>query len=134
MIVFCRVYDERRIEASKSLEETRRRRKVIDDTLDIIIKRMNELNEEQQDLKEFLGLEKERRCIETLISSKELEEIRAAIRKADESKQRKAMKVTDCTAELTAIAESIESREIECKHGECVCVFNQIDYDNNLVD
>lgn len=67
-MLFDRVYDNRRIEASKSLDETRNRRRVIDDTLNVIIDRMNKLKEEQKELREFLDLEKQRRCIEALLT------------------------------------------------------------------
>lgn len=40
---------------------------MIDDTLNVIVNRMNELKEEQEELKELFELEKEKRCIEAIL-------------------------------------------------------------------
>lgn len=48
MNCLIRLYDERRIEAASSLEDTRTRRRSIDTTVDVIIQRMNELRVRDQ--------------------------------------------------------------------------------------
>lgn len=70
-----RVYDDRRAEAVRSLEETRSRRKTIDSMLEMITSRVNELREEQDELQECLSLEKDKQCLTAILAGRELKTV-----------------------------------------------------------
>lgn len=94
------------------------KRKVIDDTLEIITARMNELKEEQEQLNKFLALEKDRRCIESALASKELDEINEAINVLEVASQQGDTKRADCINELNNLIETISKLEADMISGE----------------
>jgi len=58
------VYDERRAESEKILEEVTIRRQKSDDVLEVITQRIHHLEEEQRELVEYQKFERQRRCLE----------------------------------------------------------------------
>mmetsp|Transcript_43986 Transcript_43986/g.113680 ORF Transcript_43986/g.113680 Transcript_43986/m.113680 type:complete len:1199 (-) Transcript_43986:65-3661(-) len=58
------VYDERRTESERILEDVRARRQKTDEVIEVIASRIKNLEEEQRELVEYQKLEKERRCFE----------------------------------------------------------------------
>ncbi|XP_053990849.1 uncharacterized protein LOC128882972 isoform X2 [Hylaeus volcanicus] len=66
------VYDARRSEAIRSLEETKSKRDTIDSMLSMISCRIQDLKSEQHEFEECLQLETEKSCLTTAIAKKEL--------------------------------------------------------------
>ncbi|KAJ3071537.1 Structural maintenance of chromosomes protein 3, partial [Quaeritorhiza haematococci] len=66
-----RVYEERRKESLKIMDETELKRSKINELLEYIEERLNELEEEKEELKQFQDLDRERRCLEYAIYSRE---------------------------------------------------------------
>mmetsp|Transcript_38122 Transcript_38122/g.83033 ORF Transcript_38122/g.83033 Transcript_38122/m.83033 type:complete len:1198 (-) Transcript_38122:50-3643(-) len=58
------VYDERRVESEKILEDVRARRQKADEVIEVIAQRIKNLEEEQRELVEYQKLERERRSLE----------------------------------------------------------------------
>lgn len=80
------VYEARRTESLKIMEETTMKRKKIDELLEYIIARLKELEEEKEELRAFQEKDRERRCLEYTIHNREQQEISAALEQLDEAR------------------------------------------------
>ncbi|KAF7182626.1 hypothetical protein CNMCM7691_002197 [Aspergillus felis] len=69
------VYEARRAESLKIMHETNNKKAKIDELLDFINERLAELEEEKDELRNFQEKDKERRCLEYTIYSREQQEI-----------------------------------------------------------
>lgn len=65
-----KVYEQRRSESLKLMEETEAKRGKIGDLLEYIEERLGELEEEKEELKEFQNKDRERRCLEYALYSR----------------------------------------------------------------
>ncbi|GAB7357313.1 hypothetical protein MBLNU459_g8275t1 [Dothideomycetes sp. NU459] len=81
------VYESRRTESLKIVTETDNKRAKIDDLLAYIRERLDELEEEKEELRAFQEKDRERRCLEYTIYHREQEEITAALEQLDEARQ-----------------------------------------------
>ena len=70
-----RVYEERRHESLKIMDDTENKRNKIDELLSYIEERLAELEEEKEELREYQDSDKDRRCLEYTIYQKEMDEI-----------------------------------------------------------
>lgn len=70
-----RVYEDRRTESIKNITEAETKREKVDDLLQVIEERLNELEEEKKELKEFSTKDRERRCLEYSIYQRELSDV-----------------------------------------------------------
>ncbi|KAL1884453.1 Structural maintenance of chromosomes protein 3 [Paecilomyces lecythidis] len=73
------VYEARRAESLKIMNETNNKRAKIDELLDYINERLGELEEEKDELRNYQEQDRERRCLEYTIYSREQAEIAAAL-------------------------------------------------------
>lgn len=89
-----RVYDERRNESLKIMEETDGKREKINEVVEYIEERLGELESEKEELKEFQSLDKERRAIEYTIYVKELEETKTKLDEFDVDRVEKRQRGT----------------------------------------
>ncbi|KAG6486834.1 hypothetical protein ZIOFF_055414 [Zingiber officinale] len=71
-----RVYEERRRESLKIMQETGNKRKQIDQVVQYLEERLRELDEEKEELKKYQQLDKQRRSLEYTIYDKELSGVR----------------------------------------------------------
>ncbi|KAK2740944.1 Structural maintenance of chromosomes protein 3 [Myotisia sp. PD_48] len=81
------VYEARRTESLKIMNETNNKRVKIDELLDYINERLGELEEEKDELRSFQEKDRERRCLEYTIYSREQQEIAAALENIDDQRQ-----------------------------------------------
>ena len=81
------VYEARRAESLKIIHETNNKRTKIDELLDFINDRLSELEEEKDELKGYQEKDKERRCLEYTIYSREQQEISGALENLEEQRQ-----------------------------------------------
>ncbi|EGE09251.1 chromosome segregation protein sudA [Trichophyton equinum CBS 127.97] len=81
------VYEARRTESLKIMNETNNKRAKIDELLDYINERLGELEEEKDELRNFQEKERERRCLEYTIYSREQAEIASALESIDDQRQ-----------------------------------------------
>jgi structural maintenance of chromosome 3 (chondroitin sulfate proteoglycan 6) len=72
-IAGTRVYESKRVESQKIMKETLVKRNKINELLEYIESRLEELEVEKEELNEYMGLDKDRRCLEYTIYSKEQE-------------------------------------------------------------
>lgn len=82
------VYEQRRAESLKIMEETESKRSKIDELLKYIEERLGELEEEKEELRGFQEKDRERRCLEYTIYHREQVEINNAIDGIEETRQR----------------------------------------------
>jgi structural maintenance of chromosome 3 (chondroitin sulfate proteoglycan 6) len=72
-IAGTRAYDEKRKESLKIMKDTDKRRQTIKEVIDFYEQRLNELEDEKQELMEFQNLDSERRALEYVIYEEQLE-------------------------------------------------------------
>lgn len=78
------VYEERRAESLKIMEESKAKRAKIDELLGQVQTRLGELEEEKQELRTYQDKDRERRCLEYTIHHREQEALQEALEKLDE--------------------------------------------------
>ncbi|KAG0223701.1 Structural maintenance of chromosomes protein 3 [Actinomortierella wolfii] len=83
-----RVYEQRRQESLKIIDETEVKRRNIDELLTFIEQRLGELEEEKEELKQFQEHDRRRRCLEYTIYSREQREINSALEEMEEEHMR----------------------------------------------
>lgn len=81
------VYDQRRAESQKIMDDTEHKRTKIDELLDHIRGRLGELEEEKEELRAFQDKDRERRCLEYTIHHKDQEALQEALEKLDEERE-----------------------------------------------
>ncbi|KAJ5172388.1 Chromosome segregation protein SudA [Penicillium capsulatum] len=81
------VYEARRAESLKIMNETNSKRSKIDELLDYINERLAELEEEKDELRNYQDKDKERRCLEYTIYSREQHEISNVLDNLEEARQ-----------------------------------------------
>ncbi|KAF9290026.1 Structural maintenance of chromosomes protein 3 [Mortierella alpina] len=79
-----RVYEQRRQESLKIITETDTKRKNIEELLTYIEQRLEELNEEKEELKLYQEHDRRRRCLEYTIYSREQKEVSEALEEMEE--------------------------------------------------
>ncbi|KAG9052490.1 Structural maintenance of chromosomes protein 3, partial [Serendipita sp. 407] len=85
-----KVYENRRSESEKIIDETESKQAKIDELLNYIEDRLQELEDEKEELKEFQQSDKERRCLEYALHSRELQEVTAALEEVEEERQQES--------------------------------------------
>ncbi|PGH12120.1 chromosome segregation protein sudA [Polytolypa hystricis UAMH7299] len=81
------VYEARRSESLKIMNETNNKREKIDESLEYINERLAELEEEKDELKNYQEKDRERRCLEYTIYSREQSELASALETLDNQRQ-----------------------------------------------
>ncbi|WVQ73216.1 hypothetical protein IAR50_002782 [Cryptococcus sp. DSM 104548] len=73
------VYEQKRTESTRIMEETEAKREKIANLLSFIEERLNELEEEKEELKEYQEKDRDRRCLEYALHQRELEDVTTAL-------------------------------------------------------
>ncbi len=81
-----RVYEQRRLESLKIMDETELKKQKIDELLDYIEERLTELEEEKEELRQFQELDKERRCVEYTIYNREQTQLMESLEKLEDQR------------------------------------------------
>ena len=82
-----KVYEQRRAESLRIMAETDSKRTKINELLDYIETRLQELEEEKEELKEFQNKDKERRCLEYALYQRELEEVTETLAEIEDERR-----------------------------------------------
>uniref|UniRef100_A0A1D1YI49 Structural maintenance of chromosomes protein n=2 Tax=Anthurium amnicola TaxID=1678845 RepID=A0A1D1YI49_9ARAE len=83
-----RVYEERRRESLKIMQETDNKRKQIIQVVQYLEERLRELDEEKEELKKYQQLDKQRRSLEYTIYDKELHDARQKLGEIEEARNK----------------------------------------------
>lgn len=111
------VYEARRAESLKIMHETNNKRSKIDELLDFINERLAELEEEKDELRNFQEKDKERRCLEYTIYSREQQEIASYLDSLEEQRQT-GVEDTDLNRDRFIQGEK-EMAQIDAEIAEC---------------
>ncbi|KAK0546817.1 Structural maintenance of chromosomes protein 3 [Tilletia horrida] len=95
-----RVYEQRRAESLKLIEDTEVKRGKIDDLLQYIEERLSELDDEKEELEEFNSKDRERRCLEYAIYQREMSEVVEVLDKLEDRRFREAEASASTRTEL----------------------------------
>ncbi|KAK6341176.1 Structural maintenance of chromosomes protein 3 [Orbilia brochopaga] len=87
-IAGTQVYEQRRAESLKIMDDTSLKRKKIDELLQYIEQRLDELEEEKEELRGYQENDREKRCLEYTILHREQMEINGAIDQIEEGRAR----------------------------------------------
>ncbi|KAJ8521043.1 hypothetical protein ONZ45_g2219 [Pleurotus djamor] len=82
-----KVYEQRRAESLRIMAETDSKRQKVNELLEYIDSRLTELEEEKEELKEFQDKDKERRCLEYALYSRELDDLARALEGIEEDRR-----------------------------------------------
>ena len=82
-----KVYEQRRAESLRIMDETSSKRQKINELLDYIEGRLGELESEKEELREYQEKDKERRCLEYALFSKDLTDVSAALDELEEERR-----------------------------------------------
>nr|WJN25093.1 cohesin complex subunit [Tranzscheliella williamsii] len=122
-----RVYEQRRAESIKIMEDTDAKRAKIDDLISYIESRLHELDDEKEELREYYEKDRERRCIEYSLHQRELTECAELLEKLEEERRREVETsnvrrsefnereklLARLEAELASTAQVLEQRNLE---------------------
>jgi len=81
-----KVYEQKRAESTRIMEETQAKREKIADLLETIETRLSELESEKDELKDFQEKDRDRRCLEYALHEKELEDATTALEQIEQEK------------------------------------------------
>ncbi|CAL9036907.1 unnamed protein product [Musa banksii] len=110
-----RVYEERRRESLKIMQETGNKRKQIDQVVQYLEERLRELDEEKEELRKYQQLDKQRRSLEYTIYDKELNGVRQKLDEIEESRKKVSEKSTRMHNSVLEAHENLKLLEKESK-------------------
>jgi structural maintenance of chromosome 3 (chondroitin sulfate proteoglycan 6) len=107
------VYEERRAESLKILQDTATKQERIAEILDFIEQRLHELEEEKDELKEYEELDRRRRALEYNMYDKELGKAVASLQRMEQEQEGKRARQHELYASLRAAEELLLRSEEE---------------------
>ncbi|XBJ04479.1 hypothetical protein VPH35_023409 [Triticum aestivum] len=115
-----RVYEDRRRESLKILQETAHKRKQIGQTVHYLEERLRELDEEKDELVKYQELDKERRSLEYNLLDHELNDTKNELVSMDDDRRKFSEMLSNADDEVADVREKVKSfdKEIEvCTEG-----------------
>ncbi|KAJ9091426.1 hypothetical protein QFC21_007216 [Naganishia friedmannii] len=119
------VYETKRQESLKILEETNGKREKIVDLLERIEERLSELQEEQKELKKFQGQDKDRRCLEYTLYQRELDDVEQALERTLETELKDRRRRLS-TQQITLTQSQAELNDLIRARTELACSIDDI--------
>ncbi|XP_068651739.1 structural maintenance of chromosomes protein 3-like [Aristolochia californica] len=110
-----RVYEERRRESLKIMQETGNKRKQIIQVVQYLEERLRELDEEKEELKKYQQLDRQRRSLEYAFFDKELHEAKQKLTEVEEARARVSEKSTRMYNSVLEAEEKYKQCEKELK-------------------
>ncbi|CAE6444092.1 unnamed protein product [Rhizoctonia solani] len=106
-----KVYEQRRVESLKIMEETDAKRSKIAELLSYIATRLEELEGEKDELKEFHNADRERRCLEYALYTRELEEVANSLEQLEEERKQEIHAANTARTSFTQREEQLATLE-----------------------
>eukprot|EP00958_Prasinococcus_capsulatus_P027003 scaffold5150_cov376-Prasinococcus_capsulatus_cf.AAC.13 len=110
-----RVYEERRKESLKIMQETESRQKEIGETITFIEGRLKELDEEKEELQNYQQADKKRRSVQYTIYDKELSEARSKLAEVEDERQHESTKTNSLYNTLQDLQDGLTDAEKDVK-------------------
>lgn len=107
------VYDERKAESERILEEMRSRQQKTDEVIDAIAQRIHGLEEEQRELVEYQRLERQRRCVEFELADRDWRTAQERIEELDFEKNKAAATLHEAQRESAELLTRLREAEVE---------------------
>eukprot|EP00252_Welwitschia_mirabilis_P018814 TRINITY_DN4209_c0_g1_i1.p1 TRINITY_DN4209_c0_g1~~TRINITY_DN4209_c0_g1_i1.p1 ORF type:complete len:1207 (-),score=328.66 TRINITY_DN4209_c0_g1_i1:370-3990(-) len=111
-----RVYEERRKESLKIMQETGSKRKQIIEVVQYIEERLKELDEEKEELRKYQQLDKQRRSLEYTIFEKEVEDAKQKLEEVEEARKNVSEKSTTMYNSVLEAHERLKNLEKDLKN------------------
>ena len=126
------VYEARRTESLKIMTETNNKRAKIDELLNFINERLNELEEEKEELRDYQEKDKERRCLQYTIDHREQNAIAEELEKINDLRRNGAtdtddnrdkflegeQELSEINAEISELKQQVEFLKVDKKQLE----------------
>ena len=112
------MYEQRRKETVRILEDTEQKRNKIDETLGVIRVRLAELMEEMEELRAFQEKDRERRCLEYTIHHRDQEALQEALEKLNDVREGGMERTDDNRERLAQGEQDLEGIDHEIKELE----------------
>ena len=109
------VYEERRIESLRILQETNSKEERIDEVITFIKERLDELDKEKDELKEYEQLDKNRRALEYNIYDKELSKSKDQLTEMENARDGQREKYQEIYSQLQEIQDKIQAHDDNLK-------------------
>ncbi|CAE7135950.1 unnamed protein product [Rhizoctonia solani] len=106
-----KVYEQRRVESLKIMEETDAKRSKIAELLSYIATRLEELEGEKDELKEFHNADRERRCLEYALYTRELEDVANNLEQLEEERKQEMHAANTARTSFTQREEQLATFE-----------------------
>ncbi|TFY63618.1 hypothetical protein EVG20_g6252 [Dentipellis fragilis] len=113
-----KVYEQRRAESLRIMSDTDAKRTKISELLEYIDTRLNELEEEKEELKEFQEKDKDRRCLEYALYQRELEEVGEALEEIEEERRNEVHGANLRREQFSDREQQIQTLETKIKEGK----------------
>ncbi|RLN28890.1 structural maintenance of chromosomes protein 3 [Panicum miliaceum] len=110
-----RVYEDRRRESLKIMQDTANKRKQIDQVVRYLEERLRELDEEKEELKKYQQFDKQRRSLEYTILDHELNDARNELALMDDNRRKISESMSLADNEVVDVREMIKSFDKEIK-------------------
>ncbi|GAB2262211.1 hypothetical protein Droror1_Dr00003208 [Drosera rotundifolia] len=110
-----RVYEERRQESLKIMQDTGNKRKQIIQVVQYLDERLRELDEEKEELRQYQQLDKQRKSLEYTIYDKELDDTRKKLVQVDLDREKVSKESTDAHSRLLEAHDKVKDSERESK-------------------
>ena len=107
----CKVYDERREESERIMVDTEQRREKVVEVVEYIEERLDELGGEKEELKEWSGLDRDKRALEYTIYDQELKSARSALQKLDDERADLAENLKEAYSQRSESEDNVKELE-----------------------
>mmetsp|Transcript_23887 Transcript_23887/g.34260 ORF Transcript_23887/g.34260 Transcript_23887/m.34260 type:complete len:1231 (-) Transcript_23887:592-4284(-) len=111
----CTVYDEKRTDSLKQMEENKHSRDKINEVLDYIESRLSELQEEKEELTEYQRLDRKRRALEYTLYDKELRKAREQLDQIEHERSEEVQQLTVIHEKSHQVHDQIRAVETQMK-------------------
>lgn len=133
----AQVYENRRDESLKLINDTKQKKERIDESLITIDERLAELQDEIKELKEYQSLDREKRCIDFTLLDRELQEVNDNLDLLDSAKLKDIETTDDVLANQNKLDEQVvgcEKQMLELKNRVEMIQFDQTALRESLDD
>lgn len=110
-----KVYEQKRAESTRIMEETDAKRAKIAELLETIEERLNELETEKEELKEFQSKDRDRRCLEYALRQRELDDATAQLEQVEMDKNNDVHTSNERRREFNELESRVQVNILVCR-------------------
>lgn len=114
------VYEERRVESMKILQDTKSKQEKVEEVLSYIEERLSELEAEKTELTEYEQLDKQRRAVEHALCSRELGQAKQSLEGIDQQRDQNTHSLHEHHRRLYELQDNVGTLEVEMQTHQAV--------------